>query len=332
VDGSLLTELTSAPYEVSLDPATYATGSHVLRVEAVDTAGSVGSTELAFAAESPAGGGPSLGLLAAGVLLLLLAVAGAVGLVAIARRRPRTPEVTTRVRPWSSRRNGEPEPQEWTGGDMQAPSDEPLGRLVVAGGPQQGAAVEVGSRPLRIGSAPHCDLVLTDVDGGVAPEEARVWVSEGRLLYHKLTRLTTFASDGPTGGWFVLADRDEIRLGPHSLVFELLSQKDVYAEAVAVLDRGQTEQAVTLPPSPETGETEPPAALDVDVPWRAGHEPAGENAEDPDKQPRRGSGSRRRREKKESTASQAAAWLRGEEQQTVDLQVANDADLDDEND
>jgi hypothetical protein len=72
--------------------------------------------------------------------------------------------------------------------------------------------------------------------------------------------------------------------------------------------------------------------VDVDVPWRAGHEPAGENAEDPDKQPRRGSGSRRRREKKESTASQAAAWLRGEEQQTVDLQVANDADLDDEND
>lgn len=329
VDGSLLAELTSAPYDVSLDPAAYATGGHVLRVEAIDTAGSVGSTELAFAAASPAGGGPSLGLVAAGVLLLLFAVAGAVGLVAIARRRPGAPEVTTRIRPWSSRRNGDPEPQEWTGGDMPALSDEPLGRLIVAGGPQQGTAMDVGSRPRRIGSAPYCDLVLIDDDGGIAPEEARVWVSEGRLLYHKLTRLTTFASDGPTGGWFVLADRDDMRVGPHRLIFELLPPKDVYAEALAVLERGEAEQAVTPPPSQEA---EPPTPLDEDGPWTDEQGPPGENAEEPGKRPRRGSNSRRPRGKKESTASQAAAWLRGEEQRTVDLQVPNDADLDGEND
>jgi VWFA-related protein len=380
VDGSLLAQLTSAPYEVSLDPAAYAAGGHVLRVEATDTAGSVGSTELAFVAASPAGGGPSLALLAAGVLLLLLAAAGALGLLAIARRRPGTPEVSTRIRPWSSRHNGDLETPEWTGGDMPAMSDEPLGRLIVAGGPQQGAALDVGSRPRRIGSAPYCDLVLTDDDGAIAPEEARVWVSEGRLLYHKLTRLTAFASDGPSGGWFVLADRDEMRIGPHRLVFELLPQKDVYAEALSVLGKESADQVVGLAPSEEAEQTpatlddedipwrraresstdggektpvaleddipwrqaqeslstdndgEGSAGLDEDIPWRHAQESSTENDEEPSGAARRGAGSRRRRGKKDSTASQAAAWLKGEEQLTVDLQVPDDADLDDEND
>lgn len=327
VDGSPLAELTSAPYDISLDPAGYAAGGHVLRVEAIDTAGSAGSVEVPFVAASPAaGGGPSPGLLAAGVLLLLLAAAGALGLVAIARRRPGAHEVTTRIRPWSSRRNGEPEAQEWTGGDLPALSDEPLGRLLVAAGPQQGDAIEVGSRPRRIGSAPYCDLVLTDDDGGIAPEEARVWVSEGRLLYHKLTRLTTFASDGPTGGWFVLADRDEVRVGPHRLVFELDDRKDVYAEALAVLERSEEEQAGP----PASQETEPPSVPDDEIPWRQAREAPQDGADEPRRRSRRGAGSRRRREEDESIASQAAAWLKGEEQQTIDLQAADDTNLDSE--
>jgi hypothetical protein len=343
------------------------------------------------------------------------------GLLSIARRRTGAPEVTTRIRPWSVRRNGEPESQEWTGGDLPAPTDEPLGRLIVTGGPQQGSAVEVGSRPRRIGSAPYCDLVLADDDGTIAPEEARVWVSEGRLLYHKLTRLTTFASDGPIGGWFVLADRDEMRVGPHRLVFELLPQKDVYAEALSVVGEEKAEQAVRLTPSEKAeqpaavpdedipwrqageaptdhedtpaavdedipwrhpresstddedttaaveedipwrhpresstdddGETpaaaeegipwrhageaptdneETPAAVEEDIPWRHAGESPTDNAEEPSELPRRGSGSRRRRGKKESTASQAAAWLRGEEQHPIDPQAPDDADPDDE--
>jgi VWFA-related protein len=238
VDSSLLAELTSPPYEVSLDPAAYATGSHVLRVEATDTGGGVGATELTFTAAMASSGGPSSGLLAVGVLLVLLAAAGVVGLLAMFRRQPGAPALATRVRPWSSRRDGESEPQESPPSELPTLSDEPLGRLVVAAGPRQGETVEVGARPRRLGSSPHCDMVLTDEDGSIAPEEARVWVSEGRLLYHKLARLTTFASDNPVAGWFVLQHGDEIGVGPYRLVFELLVPDDGVAEALAALEQG----------------------------------------------------------------------------------------------
>jgi VWFA-related protein len=236
VDSSLLAELTSPPYEVSLDPAAYATGSHVLRVEATDTAGGVGDTELAFTAAMPSSGGPSSGLLTVGVLLVLLAAAGLVGLLAIVRRRPRAPVLATRVRPWSSRRNGESEPWESPPSELPTLSDEPLGRLIVASGPCQGETLDVGARPRLLGSSAHSDLVLAAEDGSIGPEEARVWVSEGRLLYHKLARLTTFASDGPVAGWFVLEHGDEIRVGPYRLLFELLTPDDGVAEALAALE------------------------------------------------------------------------------------------------
>jgi hypothetical protein len=83
-------------------------------------------------------------------------------------------------------------------------------------------------------------LVLADADGVVGPEEARVWVTEGRLMYHKLTRLTTFATEGPAGGWFILQDGDEIRVGPHRLAFELLAPRGI-TEALAKLEQSETE-------------------------------------------------------------------------------------------
>ena len=242
VDGSLLAELTSPPYEVSLDPAAYATGSHVLRVEAVDTAGGAGATEMGFVAATPSRGGPSSGLLALGVLLVLLAAAGAVVLLAIARRQPRAPVLAARVRPWSSSRNGESQPSESPSGGLPTLSDEPMGRLIVDDGRQQGETLEVGARPRRIGSSPNCDLVLASEDGSIAPEEARVWVSEGRLMYHKLTRLTTFVSDGPVGGWFILQHGDEIRVGPYRLVFETLAPDDGVTEALAALEQAEERQ------------------------------------------------------------------------------------------
>ena len=242
VDGSLLAELTSPPYEVSLDPAAYAAGSHALRVEAIDTAGGAGATELGFVAATSSGGGPSFGLLAVGVVLVLLAAAGTMGLLALARRRPRAPMLAARVRPWSSRRDGESKLWESPPSELPTLSEQPLGRLVVAAGPRQEEALEVGARPRHLGSSPRCDLVLASEDGSIAPEEARVWVSEGRLMYHKLTRLPTFASDGPVGGWFILQNGDEIRVGPYRLVFELLAPDDGVAEALAALEQAEEQR------------------------------------------------------------------------------------------
>jgi hypothetical protein len=87
--------------------------------------------------------------------------------------------------------------------------------------------------------------VLASEDGSIAQEEARVWVSEGRLMYHKLTRLTTFASDGPVGGWFILQHGDEIQVGPYRLVFEPLppdEPDDGVAEALAALEQANEQR------------------------------------------------------------------------------------------
>jgi len=141
-------------------------------------------------------------------------------------------------------------------------SDEPLGRLVVATGPRQGETLEVGARPRRLGSSPRCDLVLENEDGSIAPEEARVWVSEGRLTYHKLTRLTTFASDGPVGGWFILQHGDEIQVGPYRLVFELLApdeSDDSVVEALAALEHAEKQR----PSRRKRGRATSSAATDV---------------------------------------------------------------------
>jgi VWFA-related protein len=290
VGDSLLAELTSPPYQVRLDPTAYAAGSHTLRVEAVDTAGSVGTTELAFVAAAPSGGGPSSALLSAGVILLLLAVAGAVGLLMIVRRRPYAPVLATRAQSWSPRSNGDSELWDQSTGELPLLTDEPLGRLVVAAGPQQGATLEVGTRPRRIGSAPHCDLVLTDDDGVVGPEEARVWVSEGRLMYHKLTRLTTFATEGPTGGWFILQDRDEIRIGSHRLVFELLASRSI-TEAIDKLEQAEQEEASSRKDEQAASRVSRRKRKGVQMPA-----PAPE-AEEPEDDP---------------IARQAAAWLKKE--------------------
>jgi predicted component of type VI protein secretion system len=178
-----------------------------------------------------------------GVALLLLAAAGALGLLALARRQPAAPALAGRVRPWSSRRNGEPVPWESHASEVPNLSDEPLGRLVIASGLRQGESLEIGARPRRLGSSPSCDLVLASDDGSIAPQEARVWVSEGRLMYHKLTRLATFATDSPPGGWFVLQPGEEMRVGPYSLIFELLLPNDGVEEALAALEQSKTVQS-----------------------------------------------------------------------------------------
>ena len=304
VDGSLVAELTSPPYQVTLDPAAYAAGSRTLRVEAADTAGGVGSTEIAFVVAEPSGGGPSPGLLMAGVLLLIVAAAGAVALLAVVRRRPHAPAIATRAQSWSPRGNGDSGLWSQPSGEVPPLSDDPLGRLVVAAGPNKGGALDVGTRPRRIGSAPNCDLVLADADGVVGPEEARVWVTEGRLMYHKLTRLTTFATEGPAGGWFILQDGDEIRIGPHRLVFELLAPRGI-TETLAKLEQSETEV-----PSILKGEVAAPPV--VGRRRKAVEAPAAEPEEQED----------------DPVAGQAAAWLKRESERTPEPAPTSTADAD----
>jgi len=146
--------------------------------------------------------------------------------------------------------------------------------------------------------------VLADADGVVGPEEARVWVSEGRLMYHKLTRLTTFATEGPSGGWFILQDGDEIRVGPHRLVFELLTPRGI-TEALAKLEQSETEAPSIL----KNEGTAPPVAGRK---RRAVEAPAAQPEDGED----------------DPLAGQAEAWLKRESERTPEPAPTSTGDAD----
>jgi predicted component of type VI protein secretion system len=103
----------------------------------------------------------------------------------------------------------------------------------LASGPNAGQEFIVGTKPISIGSASWCAIVLPDDDGHIGAEEARAWVHKGKLMFHKLTRLSMLAAEGVTGGWFVLQDGDEVTIGPYKLVFQLLPQRSAEEEAVS---------------------------------------------------------------------------------------------------
>lgn len=226
VDGQVVAERTSPPYELSLDPASLAAGGHVLAVEA-RAAGGVSRAEVAFNVVAPLSGGgqPVLLLAAAGVLLLLGCAAG----FTFRWRRRRIPKraVEVRLRPWSVASHGATlgdwaQPEERRSEPETEEREEQLGKIVVVSGGEHREFV-IGSRPVSIGSAPWCTIVLPEDDGRIGPEEARAWLHQSRkLIFHKLTRLSVIASEGTSGGWLVLEDGDEVTLGSHRLVFTLV--------------------------------------------------------------------------------------------------------------
>ncbi len=234
VDGQAVLEDPVAPFQLDIDPEVFAKGNHVLRVEATDSGGATGATELSFivvmpgAASSPP---PTL-------LIIPLALLAALLLAALIRLRrqgvgPRAPALQARAQTWSpTRRNGEPD--EWVPPPAQAPAakDEPLGRLIVASGPQAGEVFYVGKQPRRIGSAPHCDILLQDEEGAAPSECARAWISEDHLMFHKLTSLGAMTFEGASGGWVIYESGDEVRIGPHRLVFELMAAEEAQSGAL----------------------------------------------------------------------------------------------------
>lgn len=227
VDGEVVAEKTSPPYELSLDPASLAAGGHVLAVEATG-AGGVSRAEVAFSVVAPPSGGgqPVLLLAAAGVVLVLGCVAGFLFRRRRLRRIPKR-AVEVRLRPWSTTSHGATF-GDWTQLEEQQPEpeaetkEERLGRIVVVSGGEHREFI-IGSRPVSIGSAPWCTIVLPEDDGRIGPEEARAWLHQSRkLIFHKLTRLSVIASEGTSGGWLVLEDGDEVTLGSHRLIFTLV--------------------------------------------------------------------------------------------------------------
>ena len=244
VDGKSVGEDSAPPFQLSLDPAAFTPGAHTLRVEAADSTGAVGQAENSFLVAAPVGGGgggiPLLPLL---LVLLLVVLGGAGGWYLLRRRRrvvhvPRQ-TVAVRLRPWSNPNPNAPAVSlsDWTDSVADDPVpqtvSEPRGILTIVSGPGARREFAVGGRPISIGSAGWCAIVLP-VDGDrIGPEEARAWVHHSnRLIFHRLTRLSVLASEGASGGWMILQDGDEVSVGPCRLAFRLLTAQSEEEKAV----------------------------------------------------------------------------------------------------
>ena len=237
IDGTLVATATVAPYQATLDPAALASGDHTLRVEASDANGLLASSEAGFTVSSTAGGGNSKTPL----FVALIAVMVATGGVYVLRRRPRVRRqvVEVRLKPWSNNSavggmpllDGEPLPPA-----APEPAEEPSGKLITVDGPDAGKEYSVGMTPVSIGTAGWCDITFPDQDGSMGPEEARAWVHQDKLIFHKLTRLSLLASDGAVGGWLILENGDEVNVGAFRLRFLSLvpvaAEQDVLNKAV----------------------------------------------------------------------------------------------------
>jgi VWFA-related protein len=248
VDGESVGEGSAPPFQLSLDPAAFAPGAHTLRVEAADSTGAVGQVEISFLVGAPAaaagGGGGGIPLLPL-VPLLLLALLGATGgyyLLRRRRRRVRLPRQTVevRLRPWHSPGADAPAVtlNEWAEPFAEDPPPQTVsevrGKLVIVSGPGAGREFNVGSRPISIGSAGWCAVVLPDDGGRIGLEEARAWVHHSnRLMLHRLTRLSVLASEGTSGGWMFLQDGEEVSIGPCRLAFRLVTAQTQEEEAIS---------------------------------------------------------------------------------------------------
>ncbi len=258
VDGAVIATTTAPPYQITLDPKTLQTGSHTLRVEARDSAGLVASSEAAFTVpvlETHSNKAPAF----AG-LTLIVAALGMIYIFSRRRTRLKRGDVRVRLGSLSTLPNGtaiavEPEaPPPLT----LEPAEEFDAKLVIVAGPNAGREYKVGLSPASIGSADWCEISLGGHEDVIGPEEARVWVHQGKLVYHKLPRLSLLASDEAIGGWLILENGDEMEIGPFRLRFLFLDnevkREEIPASAPSVSSQGPRSE---VPPNPSTPETLP---------------------------------------------------------------------------
>jgi VWFA-related protein len=97
---------------------------------------------------------------------------------------------------------------------------EPRYRLVVADGPGAGQGFVVRDEPLTIGSSPASQVKL-EAAPGIDDQQARVWVREGKLMFHQLSARTQSLSGGRPLSWSSLDPGDEVVIGPVRLRVEV---------------------------------------------------------------------------------------------------------------
>jgi VWFA-related protein len=286
LDGEDYRTITAPPYQFNIDPVTLEDGDHTIEVRVLTTGGGATSTDLAFAT-GPAGSSSSrITYVLAAVLVALLAFAGWFGFKTLkkrTRRRPGSPLAgPLEPVPIDPRRRQafEGKPLRWPDDPPahQAVPEDPLGRLVVISGPNQGQSFNISDAPAAIGSGHRCIFRLAEEIGGeeIPPELARFWIREGHLMVHEVSRLTVTGSTG--GNWAILNPGETFTVGPCTFRFELLNQAAPAGAPNILRDEPAPEPAPDETPNilrdtPTTGVPPLPEQPPQTQPYPAGQEP-----------------------------------------------------------
>jgi hypothetical protein len=262
----VLKTVTEPPYTVSIDADDLSGGDHTLSAGALTASGAEASVEETFQASAGSGSGNSMFIMigaavAAGLVILLV-----VWLV-LRQRGGDEPEPTPSIlKPDEPPENGvgtaapagslrrllEDRPL----GSAELDIGQPLGHLVVLGGPLAGQSFLVGDAAASIGAGHRCLIQIggNREDGEeIGPEEARVWVRGGQLMVHLLRRLT--AMGATSGGWAILGTGESFSIGDHTFRFELDSA------AAAAMPAAPGAAPLQATPSSPMGETQPLSGL-----------------------------------------------------------------------
>jgi hypothetical protein len=239
VDGVNQAEVTRPPFTYTYDPDDFSEDEHRLRVSVTIGGSILDGEEIPFSSVPSAGvapetsteGGGGLPVLPIAIGIGLLAMLAAAFLVIQRVRRGSAPTLAVvsadqRVTPWAARHRAITHDEDGITEDTPPPPaediGEALGLLVSRAGSDAGQQYEVGGKPVSIGYGSRCAVRINDAN--LATEEARIWIRNRTLMLHRMTRLTTIATDGTVGGWVMLDPGETFSIGEHVFEFRLLPE------------------------------------------------------------------------------------------------------------
>lgn len=245
VDNVNVFEAAAAPFTFSYDPDLFTEGEHTLRVSVTIGGKIVDGAALTFSSVPAAPVAPSGAENNSGGGLPILPIAGIVGVLAIIGggflvvqriRQVSGPTLSIasadqRITPWATQPRSITTPSADDGSAAPGATimppvaeevGEPLGVLIARAGTDAGREYPVGGQPVRIGSGSQCAVRINDPR--LATEEARIWIKKNNLMVHRLTRLTSIANDGVSGGWTMMDPGETLQIGDHIFEFRLLPE------------------------------------------------------------------------------------------------------------
>jgi predicted component of type VI protein secretion system len=120
----------------------------------------------------------------------------------------------------------------------EAPRPVPMGRarFMFTHGPQAGQTVGLTDHSLILGASEAADVVLDNPDGTIGSGHVRVWRREDEYILHQLDSFSTTYVNGERLDLrlAILERGDEIRIGPHTLIFDEVPVAEADAEAAKV--------------------------------------------------------------------------------------------------